>query len=644
MMTNPEAMLDMLQDTIGVAARDIGNRKISPVDSKAETQQQMDTILEYLADLGIFNDSVRTGPVRELLTKVLETQNLELLGENTYMDQNFQPIEGVMEGLGDVQAEKARRARTAAGKVLHKTGEMWHRTMEKPMAAFRLEDEAVKALAFMVERRRHAAMLGRQDLLDIIDGKTQPNTQQQAEMRDFDQEVASYITGLYPTYSRVPSGIRAMSRNIFVTPFPSFSAEMWRNGYNDWMDMLTLARGEGRYEGIPAEKRMALFGARTATTMAYYTMVGGIVSSIASAGISSLGVAPTDDDLERARVETQKVLEGKRFDQHELDSAVRVISPSYVKNSIFQITDFKPGETMSLRALAFTIPVQQQLEAMTGLWDTMELLVDEKNPERAARRLLATMMHVAGDYVKPDVLAATAKEIVENKTGTGSPIYRDDDTTFTKTTKSMAHLAKIALPGSRVWREGEKFTEAFKEGRLTGEAKEYVLGVSDTEFRIDSAWKSEFKKLENDPHSVSNSNTKINRLIRSNEDMSDDEFLEEYMELEKARHESFVKYRHAAMAGQALGLTQRAMQNLIADDTFMNNPGDMDIKDLLRTNYRPYEPDKDTVVESYYPKDAHKLSPREREAATKAATPIIKHRLRLVRAYKNKVRYQDYDL
>ena len=632
MVTDPRELMAMFYNTLGVAARDIGNKKRSNKQGKAKLQEDLDAVLEYMTARGLFNDSVRTGPVRELLTRVLETRNIELLADNTYMDASFQPIEGVLRQLKQKSKGRQKLTRLTA------------KLAEKPMAAFRLEDEAVKVLAFMVERRRFARLSGRDDLVAIIDGTVQPTSGQLAELREFDKGIAAHITNVYPTYSRVPEPLRVASRSLWVTPFPSFAAEMWRNGINDILDIKDLAKGEGRWSGVPRNKRMELLTTRIITSTAYYASINSLISSVGMWSLASVGLAPTDEELDEALKETKRLMsEGGVYDQHKLDMAIRPLSPTYVEDALFQIVDFNPGVDITLRALDFTVPNQQQMAGLHGIFDVVELLV-EGDYARAMVRLYKTAEIVGGDYVKADVLAATAWEIANNQTGTGAPVYGDLDDPEVVALKSLMHLSKIAFPGSRVWRESEKFYDAYQEGRVSKEGLEFIMGVSDTTFRLDALFSSRWKNRSKSSYSINKVNTKINRLIRDKEPMTDEKFIKKYLEYEKERYDSFLEFKLLVRSGEALGMTPKQMQDLIDKDNFMNEPGGMDIKDIIQGRYKPYKPDKDNVMSSFYAKDYHKLSIAEKEAAERAMKPIVANRLRLIRNYRTKVRYQDYTL
>ena len=169
---------------------------------------------------------------------------------------------------------------------------------------------------------------------------------------------------------------------------------------------------------------------------------------------------------------------------------------------------------------------------------------------------------------------------------------------------------------------------------------EFMKGVNDVTVRIDSSFVNHMKKALNTPAiGLKANNTKINRLVASNDNMTEQEFVDRYLEVEKERKDAFYQLQRVARVGQSLGLDDRQMERVLEDEGIQSFGG-MNLKDLLRDKYKPHVPNLTQALEAFTPKRSSILSPGEKREEFLAMQPVIKARIDIVR----RLRYTVQDL
>jgi hypothetical protein len=151
--------------------------------------------------------------------------------------------------------------------------------------AYQIEDDLFKILGFVNESNRYAKAKYQKEYDKLSE----------TEKKDIDGIASEIVKDTYPTFTRVPKGVRLLSRGLFLGNFLSFPVESVRVQYNS----LELARKEIK-SGNP---RLITVGAsRLAGAVAYNSLFSCMVYYgfiTAKAGLTGmLGVLNGDDEDE----------------------------------------------------------------------------------------------------------------------------------------------------------------------------------------------------------------------------------------------------------------------------------------------------------------------------------------------------------
>ena len=622
LMDAPSKTVPGMKIAKGAALRDLGRGKLSNKTGKRELQDDLDDILEYTTSLDIWNNSLGVGAVKEIMVRELSKKDAsDAFGTNTYV------------GLDGSTAEQLLSKYT--GKAL-----------AKPLQLYRLEDEAVKVYAFIVERQRYAKLTGREDILEVIEGRVPNPTDEQLEaVRIFDRGVANYITSVYPTYSRVFRWGRALSRNLIVTDFPSFNLEMFRNSTNDYIDMIQLATGEGRYEGVDKAKRIPVLGQRIAAKLLFHgtnlkslaavsiplLMASGDYSEEDDPVFNPIGVGATLKDRQRAQRASQRASNGQPFSKQALEPVIAEMGGTWYKYAQIKIHDFVPGEYVDVEVLDFSIAGGQQTVMAVNAAAAIEMLVAHGDIEGASEAVLAGLEAAMYDYIKFSVAVKTSEEIISGTRESGGHIWEEDDSPSEKLKKSALHIYKVMIPTGSLVREGMRLKDASDEGRLSDEALNHAIGRSKKRNRIDGWLVSNLKRLENDSQGFAAAEKRINRLVSSSDNMTDAEFINKYTDLAERRRNGYDSIRNVINNARALGMSDVRIEDKLKAEKLASKGG-MKPVDFMDDYYSPYQRTFKEAFTRFKPRKRSKLSPLEIEIAGESMIATIEHRLDLIQS------------
>lgn len=364
--------------------------------------------------------------------------------------------------------------------------------------AYQAEDDMFKIAAYETEMNRYADALYNKSKDQLTDKERQ-------EVSDI---AANNVKNTYPTYSRIPEGIKRLRRfPLFIGSFISFQAESYRTAYNT----IALAKDELSSKN----KKIKGIGARrVAGASAYLTAKTAILSYLgyaAGTGIGGVLGALFDDD-----------------DEKKKEKDVRGFLPSWSQNSDLIILKAADGE---IEYIDFSAS-----DAHGGINKALNAFLKGDDLLDSFKQ---STLELVGQFQGPDILTNLAIQLKGNENDFGKPIYNEEDSFAEKTDKILDYVYKVVEPGTitsiRKAAASEQSLGQIAFGDATGlkvrksDVKEqfgYKLAEFDESFKdIRKIYNSEYyKSLEmyEDPKAtkkdIKDQNTKTDEaLVRANE-------------------------------------------------------------------------------------------------------------------------------
>lgn len=234
------------------------------------------------------------------------------------------------------------------------------RTLEE---AFRLEDEAVKIAGFMNQVRFFHYMKGGDPASVETFFNGQLNDEGEYQGTDLDQielgrlqesidMAGRHVRDVFPTFSMTPEAVRLLNRDLLIGAFPSFQAEMIRNGWKQGVYLWNLGmKGQLPDGTVLSGQKRALAAITAATGSMNY--IGGrlalqmILPMSLKAGRMLLSGGEVDDDKSAAA----------ELWSDYTDWRPRALMPDFYEHSSLQLGDVDP-ETgdYSVYDLSFSNP------------------------------------------------------------------------------------------------------------------------------------------------------------------------------------------------------------------------------------------------------------------------------------------------
>jgi hypothetical protein len=364
--------------------------------------------------------------------------------------------------------------------------------------AYQAEDDMFKIAAYETEMNRYADALYNKSKDQLTDKEKQ-------EVSDI---AANNVKNTYPTYSRIPEGIKRLRRfPLFIGSFISFQAESYRTAYNT----IALAKDELSSKN----KKIKKIGARrVAGASSYLTAKTAMLSYLgyaAGTGIGGALGALFDDD-----------------DEKKKEKDVRSFLPPWSQNSDLIILKAADGQIEYIDFSA-SDPHGGINKALNAFLKGDDLLDSFKQ----------STLELVGQFQGPDILTNLAIQLKGNENDFGKPIYNEEDSFSQKADKILDYMYKVVEPGTitsiRKAAYSEQSLGQIAFGDATGlkvrksDVKEqfgYKLAEFDESFKdIRKIYNSEYYKsldIEEDPNATKKDIQEQNKkteesLIRANE-------------------------------------------------------------------------------------------------------------------------------
>lgn len=273
--------------------------------------------------------------------------------------------------------------------------------------AYQAEDDMFKIAAYETEMNRYAEALYNKS-------KDQLTDKQKEEVSDI---AANNVKNTYPTYSRIPEGIKRLRRfPLFIGSFISFQAEAYRTAYNT----IGLAKDELSSKNKDIKKIGAKRVAGASAYLASKTAILSYLGYAAGTGIGGLFGAIFDDD-----------------DEEKKDKDVRSFLPDWSKNSDLIVLKAADGEIEYIDFSA-SDPHGGINKALNAFLKGDDLLDSFKQ----------STLELVGQFQGPDILTNLAIQLKGNENDFGKPIYNEEDSFAEKTDKILDYVYKVVEPGT----------------------------------------------------------------------------------------------------------------------------------------------------------------------------------------------------
>ena len=273
--------------------------------------------------------------------------------------------------------------------------------------AYQAEDDMFKIAAYETELNRYANALHNKSKDQLTD----------KEMQEVSEVAANNVKNTYPTYSRIPEGIKRLRKfPLFIGSFISFQAEAYRTAYNT----IGLAKDELSSKNKDIKKIGAKRVAGASAYLASKTAILSYLGYAAGTGIGGLFGAIFDDD-----------------DEEKKDKDVRSFLPDWSKNSDLIILKAADGEIEYIDFSA-SDPHGGINKALNAFLKGDDLLDSFKQ----------STLELVGQFQGPDILTNLAIQLKGNENDFGKPIYNEEDSFAEKTDKILDYVYKIVEPGT----------------------------------------------------------------------------------------------------------------------------------------------------------------------------------------------------
>jgi hypothetical protein len=326
-----------------------------------------------------------------------------------------------------LSAKQPRTLFGKAGKFLSSFGKKIVTGLED---AYQAEDDMFKIAAYENEMSRYADALYNKQVKNLT-------PEQKAEVS---KVAAENVKNTYPTYSRIPEGIKMMRKvPLFIGSFISFQAESYRTAFNT----IALAKEELSSDN----KKLKKIGAtRVAGSVAYLTVKNAWLSYAGMAfgtGLSGIVGALYDDEEEEKK-----------------EKDVREFLPEWSKNSDLIITKKADG---TIEYIDFSAS-----DAHGGLNKVLNAFFrGDDLLDSFSKSLLA----IIEPFVGPDITVGLAIQLYNNENDFGGKVYNEQDTFAEKTRKITDYVYKVIEPGTLTSARKlmkEEDTKNVVRGELTG--------------------------------------------------------------------------------------------------------------------------------------------------------------------------------
>jgi hypothetical protein len=349
--------------------------------SNKEVMQMMETLNRY----GVLNNVIGVGELKGYFDN---NESIDDFLKTIYNNANQ-----------STTASKIGKAKANLSKI--------PKAIEK---AYAIEDDVFKILAFVNESNRYA---------QAIYNKKYDNLSA-TEKKEIDGIASEIVKDTFPTFSRVPKGVKTLSKVAFLGNFLSFPVESVRTQYNS----LALARKEIK-SGNSKLKRIGL--TRLSGAIAYNSLFSTLsiyAYNLAGAGLTgAIGMMFGDDE-----------------EENKTSNAIKMNLAPWNKNSEVYVSRFKDGfleyyDIGSLDSYGY------QRRVWNAFWST-------KNKGEFDEMMASGIGEALDPWMTKDFVISSYMGLTQNDDGRGGNIYNPEAKPMDKYIEMSKYVGKQFGPGA----------------------------------------------------------------------------------------------------------------------------------------------------------------------------------------------------
>jgi hypothetical protein len=370
---------------------------------RGKDNQKLNDLVFKLNELGVLNNTVGVGEL------------------NAYFDKHSS-LDELIDNIYNKQDSRIKKFAKSSWSAL-KTG---------PQVAYQMEDDIFKIIAYVNESNRYSKALYNKPYVNLSE----------EEKLNIDKATSEIVKNTYPTFSRVPQGIKNLSKVMFIGNFLAFPAESVRVSY----ESLKLAQNEIN-SGNKTLKNIGY--QRLAGTIAYNSAVSGLVyygALMAGAGLSGMAGYLFDEQDKRKKSKSR-----------------RMYMADWTKDKDAYVYQFKDGKLIYVD-MGGSDPYGYQKEVWNAFWNNMG---DGKGFWTSITMSLAKG---AQPFTEMDMTVKALLNLAYNEDEYGRKIIKESDNVAIRGVKTAQYLNKTIAPGAIT--TATRMYDAFNEDKtkFTAEA------------------------------------------------------------------------------------------------------------------------------------------------------------------------------
>jgi len=384
--------------------------------SDKDVMQMMETLNRY----GVLNNVIGVG---ELKSYFDNNESIDDFLKTIYNNANQ-----------NTTASKLGKAKANLSKI--------PKAIEK---AYAIEDDVFKILAFVNESNRYAQAIY----------KKKYDKLSATEKKDIDGIASEIVKDTFPTFSRVPQGVKTLSKFAFLGNFLSFPVESVRTQYNS----LALAKKEI----MSGNSKLRDIGLTRISGAIVYNSIFSTLTvyayNLAGAGLTgALGAAFGDDEKESTM----------------WDSIKKYLAP-WNKNSEVYVSKFKDGK-LEYYDIGSLDSYGYQRRVWNAFWST-------KNKGEFDKMMASAIGEALDPWMAVDMVYSNLMAIARNDDGLGGKVYNPEAKPLDRSKEIATFVGKQFGPGALG--SAIKIADAYQKGETDKVMDEFGAQVFARHYTVD---------------------------------------------------------------------------------------------------------------------------------------------------------------
>ena len=331
---------------------------------------------------------------------------------------------------------------------------LYNKTKQAFERYYQIEDDIFKIIGYVNESNKYAKARF----------KMPYNQLSEAEKNKIDEEVDEIVKNTYPTFTRVPKGVKLASKYLLLGNFLSFPVETIRISYETYK----LAWKEIN-SGNPVLFKSGMM--RLAGTVVWNSAISGAVNysaSMASVGLSGmmgwmLGTKADDDEERKKR-----------------RAAAELFMAHYDRGKDVLYGQFENGKLVYYN-IGSSDAFGYRHEIANAFWDNLD------NDQGFYNSIAAAMYKSISPFLEPDMGINIIVNLLQGKDERGNFIFKSDDPSNVKALKGTMYAAKyVPFLGAAISKFGSTYMK--KEGSAVMDAAMSLTPVKRTEVDLTKAF------------------------------------------------------------------------------------------------------------------------------------------------------------